>query len=272
VILADVYAATYNCPTCLSQPGEVSEIAPGFTGDNFHPGDVGHARIAESIIGNLLIAEGGSPVMANNCTSVCCINGLTATPSTTDPSVCNAGKGAIFVGSTGQTYIRMAISSPCAAGDWEPLSGSIRASSGLTTLAADVLTGPTAVSFQEFAERASITLVNPSAYRAMNVLLVGNVSVQLSISGGSPETVTFAFDSRFYIDGVAQGIRPGGIINHDLAAGDFMEFGTTNAVSFDLAAGDSIVVELAGIYSAGVGFNGVTVSGTAIASALAVFQ
>lgn len=50
VVLADVWAASATCGDCISQPGDVSAIAPGFTGDGFHPNNKGHALIAKTIL------------------------------------------------------------------------------------------------------------------------------------------------------------------------------------------------------------------------------
>lgn len=48
-ILADVWTATKGCADCISQPGTPSPFAPYWEGDNFHPSDTGHARIAQTI-------------------------------------------------------------------------------------------------------------------------------------------------------------------------------------------------------------------------------
>ena len=37
-------------PACLSQPGDATPFPPLFTGDNFHPNDEGHRRIALTIL------------------------------------------------------------------------------------------------------------------------------------------------------------------------------------------------------------------------------
>lgn len=54
VLLADVWEATRNCPSCLSQRWQESVFAPGYRGDNFHPNDTGHALIAATIYEALL--------------------------------------------------------------------------------------------------------------------------------------------------------------------------------------------------------------------------
>lgn len=46
--VADLWAATVDRPDGLSVPGEPSPYPPGYQGDNFHPNDIGHARIAEA--------------------------------------------------------------------------------------------------------------------------------------------------------------------------------------------------------------------------------
>lgn len=68
VLLADAYQLTLNCPSCFSRPGEISEIAPGYTGDNFHPGDFGHAVIAASILNVLIKGDDAMP-----CENLACI-------------------------------------------------------------------------------------------------------------------------------------------------------------------------------------------------------
>lgn len=52
----------------------------------------------------------------------CCIAGATTTPDITDPCVCNSGKGAVFVGAGGAVFVRVRLSNPCAASDWDALS------------------------------------------------------------------------------------------------------------------------------------------------------
>ena len=47
--LADVWSATKNCTGCVSQPGVVSPFGPVWEGDNFHPSDLGHQTIAQTI-------------------------------------------------------------------------------------------------------------------------------------------------------------------------------------------------------------------------------
>lgn len=47
--LADLWSATLNCPECVSSPDVISYFAPYYQGDNFHPSDEGHRRIAEEI-------------------------------------------------------------------------------------------------------------------------------------------------------------------------------------------------------------------------------
>lgn len=46
---ADVWGATKNCQGCISQHWQPSAFPPGYAGDNFHPNDVGHALIAQTI-------------------------------------------------------------------------------------------------------------------------------------------------------------------------------------------------------------------------------
>lgn len=50
VLLADVWAATVTCRECVSRPGELSAFPSRFEGDYFHPGDVGHQVIAQTIL------------------------------------------------------------------------------------------------------------------------------------------------------------------------------------------------------------------------------
>ena len=47
--LADLWQATLNCPECVSSPNVISYFDPYYHGDNFHPSDEGHRRIAEEI-------------------------------------------------------------------------------------------------------------------------------------------------------------------------------------------------------------------------------
>lgn len=48
--LADLWMATLDCEDCVSAEGDESYWSPGYRGDNFHPNDRGHARIAQTII------------------------------------------------------------------------------------------------------------------------------------------------------------------------------------------------------------------------------
>lgn len=48
--VADLWSATLNCEDCISQPGEPSVFPPGFQGDGFHPGDLGHYTIATTFM------------------------------------------------------------------------------------------------------------------------------------------------------------------------------------------------------------------------------
>lgn len=50
VTIADLWARTRDCHECLSSPDTVSYFGSGYKGDNFHPGDYGHAVIAEAIM------------------------------------------------------------------------------------------------------------------------------------------------------------------------------------------------------------------------------
>lgn len=45
--VADLWSVTVNRPDGISSPDEISAFAPSFRGDNFHPNDVGHKRIAQ---------------------------------------------------------------------------------------------------------------------------------------------------------------------------------------------------------------------------------
>jgi len=47
--LADVWTATKDCAGCISDPNVTAAFGPGWAGDNFHPSDLGHAVIAETI-------------------------------------------------------------------------------------------------------------------------------------------------------------------------------------------------------------------------------
>ena len=47
--LADLWNATLNCPECVSSPDVVSYFGPYYHGDNFHPSDEGHRKIADEI-------------------------------------------------------------------------------------------------------------------------------------------------------------------------------------------------------------------------------
>lgn len=47
--LADVWTATRGCTDCISDPNVTAAFGPGWAGDNFHPSDLGHQRIAETI-------------------------------------------------------------------------------------------------------------------------------------------------------------------------------------------------------------------------------
>lgn len=53
-----------------------------------------------------------------DCSGVARINGTTPAPDSTNVGVCNAGKGTLFVGTTGLIYIRMGVTVPCANSDW----------------------------------------------------------------------------------------------------------------------------------------------------------
>lgn len=46
---ADVWAGTRNCPDCLSRPGTPSPFPIHWDGDNFHPSNYGHERMAQII-------------------------------------------------------------------------------------------------------------------------------------------------------------------------------------------------------------------------------
>lgn len=48
IVVADLWAATVGKPDGLSTPDQPSVFPPGFRGDNFHPNDIGHRRIAET--------------------------------------------------------------------------------------------------------------------------------------------------------------------------------------------------------------------------------
>lgn len=52
-LFADLWTHTQDCPGCISVPEEVSYLGP-YRGDNFHPSDAGHRRIAEVIYGALV--------------------------------------------------------------------------------------------------------------------------------------------------------------------------------------------------------------------------
>jgi hypothetical protein len=50
IAVADVWAATRDCASiCRSHADQMSPFPPHFRGDDFHPSDVGHARIAQTI-------------------------------------------------------------------------------------------------------------------------------------------------------------------------------------------------------------------------------
>lgn len=49
ITVADLYTSTEDCLECVSTPDQFSPFAPDFHGDNFHPSDLGHRVIAETI-------------------------------------------------------------------------------------------------------------------------------------------------------------------------------------------------------------------------------
>lgn len=64
VMVADLWELTNGCAECVSRPSQQSYFAPHYSGDNFHPSDSGHKRIAEIIISAM---QGGKiylPVVA----------------------------------------------------------------------------------------------------------------------------------------------------------------------------------------------------------------
>lgn len=48
IAVADLWTATADRPETISVPGEPCFWAPGCAGDGFHPGDIGHATIADA--------------------------------------------------------------------------------------------------------------------------------------------------------------------------------------------------------------------------------
>lgn len=48
--LADLWNATVGCDKCISNPFTISYFAPHYHGDSFHPSDIGHAKIADTIM------------------------------------------------------------------------------------------------------------------------------------------------------------------------------------------------------------------------------
>lgn len=132
--------------------------------------------------------------------AICCVNGLTPSPSTADPCVCNAGKGAIFVGTTGFIYIRKTISTPCNANDWQLLTAAVGGASVIQDEAiaggptqSIPLTGapPTSYGIQSL---PIVTIVNPSTYKHLYIHIVSNAYVQLTNLAGTANV-----DFRNYI-------------------------------------------------------------------------
>lgn len=64
--LVDLWGITYNKPAYVSNAKEVSYWGPHYHGDNFHPSDLGHAVIAESISYVILEEDTFLPAVLND--------------------------------------------------------------------------------------------------------------------------------------------------------------------------------------------------------------
>jgi len=53
ITVVDLWAVTMGHEEYLSRPDELSPFEPGFEGDGFHPGDLGHRAIAEAFVGEI---------------------------------------------------------------------------------------------------------------------------------------------------------------------------------------------------------------------------
>lgn len=58
VLVADLWAATWQRPEVISRPDQVSTFPPRYRGDNFHPNDQGHRVIATTFLCTLYPACG----------------------------------------------------------------------------------------------------------------------------------------------------------------------------------------------------------------------
>jgi lysophospholipase L1-like esterase len=77
--VADLWAATDNRPDAVSRPGQACYLVQPCRGDNYHPGDVGHALIAEAYekaLDKALAAP--APAATNRCDLGPYVNVLTA--------------------------------------------------------------------------------------------------------------------------------------------------------------------------------------------------
>lgn len=54
-VYVDIWSSTHDCDRCVSEPGQSSYLRPHYHGDNFHPSDNGHKRIAETIYRSLTL-------------------------------------------------------------------------------------------------------------------------------------------------------------------------------------------------------------------------
>lgn len=50
IAVADLWAIEGCIPACLSQEGDATPFPPLYHGDNFHPNDLGHYRIAQAVL------------------------------------------------------------------------------------------------------------------------------------------------------------------------------------------------------------------------------
>lgn len=64
--LADLWSATVNCKECISSPSILSYFAPHYHGDSFHPSDIGHAKIADTITGVMFPIKTFLPLVSMN--------------------------------------------------------------------------------------------------------------------------------------------------------------------------------------------------------------
>jgi hypothetical protein len=65
IAVADIWAATDGRPEAVSRPGQPCFLWPACQGDNYHPGDVGHALIAAAYIKALDVALASPPPSGN---------------------------------------------------------------------------------------------------------------------------------------------------------------------------------------------------------------